>query len=127
MESTLTKICKECGQPFVPINPRQVYCTRTHTRPCPICGKPVVIKYFSDPTPKCAECKTGKPIKQEKPIIPIKPKKQVTFNEGDTVASIYDTSITFVVEYVDENTVHVLDQKNLSQREIALADVTLVD
>lgn len=51
------KKCKECGQLFTPENPRQQYCKRDHYRPCPTCGRKVFIKYLSDPTPRCADCK----------------------------------------------------------------------
>lgn len=50
------KLCKECGQPFIPKG-RESYCTRTHYRPCPVCGKPVEAKYLSDPARCCSkEC-----------------------------------------------------------------------
>lgn len=50
------KLCKECGLPFTPKG-RESYCTRDHYRPCPVCSKPVFIKYLSDPTPCCSkEC-----------------------------------------------------------------------
>ena len=51
------KKCKECGKLFTPKNPRAQYCEDKHFRPCPICQKPVEIKYLSDPTPRCAECR----------------------------------------------------------------------
>ena len=56
----MIKICKECGQEFEATNPRQAYCSREHRRPCPVCGKPVLIKYLSDPTPRCADCRGKK-------------------------------------------------------------------
>lgn len=51
------KKCKECGQMFVPKNPRSQYCDAKHYRPCPVCGELVEIKYLSDPTPRCASCR----------------------------------------------------------------------
>lgn len=57
MEKTIEKICKECGQPFIPTKPRQKYCERKHFRPCPGCGKQIEIKWLSNPTPKCDECR----------------------------------------------------------------------
>lgn len=51
------KKCKECGKMFHPRNPRSQYCDNKHYRPCPVCGKDVEIKYLSDPTPRCADCK----------------------------------------------------------------------
>ena len=51
------KKCKECGKLFTPRNPRSQYCDDKHYRPCPTCGKSVEIKYLSDPTPRCAECR----------------------------------------------------------------------
>lgn len=56
----MIKICKECGQEFEATNPRQSYCTREHYRPCPVCSKPVLIKYLSDPTPRCQDCRAKK-------------------------------------------------------------------
>lgn len=38
------KICKYCGKEFIPDNYRQVYCNEPHYGPCPVCGKPVLIK-----------------------------------------------------------------------------------
>lgn len=51
------KKCKECGKLFEARNSRQQYCSNKHYRPCPVCGKDVEIKYLSDPTPRCAECR----------------------------------------------------------------------
>ena len=51
------KKCKECGKLFTPKNPRSQYCENKHFRPCPTCGKLVEIKYLSDPTPRCQECR----------------------------------------------------------------------
>lgn len=53
----MEKICKECGKPFIPTKPRQKYCERIHYRPCPSCGKQIEIKWLSNPTPKCPECR----------------------------------------------------------------------
>lgn len=54
------KLCKECGLEFKPKG-RESYCTREHYRPCPVCQKPVLIKYLSDPTPCCSkECTKAK-------------------------------------------------------------------
>lgn len=53
------KKCKECGKLFVPKG-RENYCSDVHYRPCPICGKPVEVKYFSDPPRKCEDCKYRK-------------------------------------------------------------------
>lgn len=55
------KICKECGQEFVPDSPRQIYCKREHYRPCPICGKPVKAVYLNE-APRCCSsiCRTIK-------------------------------------------------------------------
>lgn len=51
------KKCKECGKLFTPKNARQQYCADIHYRPCPVCGKLVEIKYLSDPTPRCTDCR----------------------------------------------------------------------
>lgn len=58
------KKCKECGKLFTPKNPRSQYCDAIHYRPCPVCGKSIEIKYLSDPTPRCADCrKAGLKVK----------------------------------------------------------------
>ena len=62
------KKCKECKKLFTPKNPRQQYCEGKHFRPCPVCGKDVEIKYLSDPTPRCAECRKLR-IKKSDPVV----------------------------------------------------------
>ena len=65
------KLCKECGLPFTPKG-REGYCTREHYRPCPVCKKPVLIKYLSDPTPCCSkECTKMKRSGAKKMIAPV--------------------------------------------------------
>mgnify|MGYP004653000285 CR=1 FL=1 len=51
------KKCKECGKLFLPKSKRQQYCDAIHYRPCPVCGKPVIAKYLSDPARRCDDCK----------------------------------------------------------------------
>lgn len=34
-----TKLCKFCGEEFVPDSNRQIYCKRPHYHNCPVCGK----------------------------------------------------------------------------------------
>lgn len=64
------KLCKECGLPFTPKG-REGYCTREHYRPCPVCQKPVFIKYLSDPTPCCSkECTKAKRSGSKKMLPP---------------------------------------------------------
>ena len=64
------KLCKECGLPFTPKG-RESYCTREHYRPCPVCQKPVLIKYLSDPTPCCSkECTKAKRSGAKKMVAP---------------------------------------------------------
>lgn len=66
----IQKTCKECGKLFHPRNPRQRYCDDIHYRPCPTCGKPVEIKYLTDPTPRCAECrKLGVKLGKKAPMM----------------------------------------------------------
>lgn len=49
--------CKECGKEFIPNSSRQFYCKEPHYRPCPVCGKPVLVKQFSDVPRACSmEC-----------------------------------------------------------------------
>lgn len=51
------KKCKECGKEFIPNSGKQNYCKDIHYRPCPICGKPVEVKHFSDKPRTCStEC-----------------------------------------------------------------------
>lgn len=61
----MKKICKECGKEFEATNGRQKYCTGPHFRPCPMCGKQVEVKYLSDDTPKCADCRKHRTIDAE--------------------------------------------------------------
>lgn len=50
--------CKECGEWFIPNSSRQQFCKKDHYRPCPICGKPVLVKQFSDVVRTCStECR----------------------------------------------------------------------
>lgn len=51
--------CKECGKLFTPKG-REQYCPDVHYRPCPVCGKPVIAKYLSDPARKCENCRGKK-------------------------------------------------------------------
>lgn len=71
------KKCKECGKLFTPSNPRQQYCTERHFRPCPVCGKLVEIKYLSDPTPRCVDCRKMRKSSSAPSVVP-KP------NQSDT-------------------------------------------
>ena len=73
----MIKICKECGKEFEAKSARQQYCSGPHFRPCPVCGTPVEIKYLSDPTPKCAECRKHKTISVPEPAPTAKVKKPV--------------------------------------------------
>ena len=51
--------CKECGKLFLPKG-REQYCSEDHYRPCPVCGEPVIVKYFNDPPRRCDNCKWRK-------------------------------------------------------------------
>ena len=54
---TEMKICKFCGKEFLPRTFRQVYCDGPHYKPCPVCGKLVLIKTPRDPAVTCSsEC-----------------------------------------------------------------------
>lgn len=48
------KKCKECGKEFIPNSGKQNYCKDIHYRPCPICGKPVEVRHFSDKPRTCS-------------------------------------------------------------------------
>lgn len=51
------RTCLLCGKEFHPISNTTLYCNGPHYKPCPICGKPVLIKYPYQPTPGCStEC-----------------------------------------------------------------------
>ena len=51
------RICRICGASFIPAKPAQHVCDAVHTRPCPVCGKPVAFKRPSDPIRTCSkEC-----------------------------------------------------------------------
>ena len=80
-------ICKECGKQFEAKSPRVAYCSDIHYRPCPVCGKPVVAKYLSDPPRRCVECKNkGKMVpKARVEIKPIEP-AVTEIVEGDVQA-----------------------------------------
>lgn len=58
MKELKLRKCKECGEYFRPTTARNMYCKKTHYRPCPICGKDVKVIQFSDP-PRCCsdDCK----------------------------------------------------------------------
>lgn len=43
-----TKICEICGEEFTPESRAQKICKREHTCPCPICGKPVPVRFKSE-------------------------------------------------------------------------------
>lgn len=70
--------CKECGKMFQPKG-REQYCSDIHYRPCPVCGKPVVAKYLSDPARRCDACKgvKGSLLAVDKPE-PVYSKKLAT-------------------------------------------------
>lgn len=38
------KICELCGEPFTSSSNTAKYCNRDHYRPCPVCGKPVLVE-----------------------------------------------------------------------------------
>ena len=51
--------CELCGKPFHPNSSGQLYCEDDHYRPCPICGKSVLIKKGTEslpPTGCSVEC-----------------------------------------------------------------------
>lgn len=65
--------CKECGKMFQPKG-REQYCSDIHYRPCPVCGKPVIAKYLSDPARRCDDCKGKKADISKTPAAPsVKP------------------------------------------------------
>ena len=70
------RACKECGKLFTPKG-REQYCPDIHYRPCPVCGKPVVAKYLSDPPRRCEDCKAKRKPAQEVPMHPLMLTKKV--------------------------------------------------
>lgn len=53
------KVCPLCGETFMPDSFRQVYCKKDHYGPCPVCGKPVLIKDYNIGPQCCSEeCRT---------------------------------------------------------------------
>ena len=58
LQHTKPKKCAYCGEEFYPESARQKYCKRDHYGPCPVCGKPVLIKRM-DIGPQCCseECR----------------------------------------------------------------------
>lgn len=62
----MIKICKHCGKQFETNNPQKIYCDGPHYRPCPVCGKPVIMidNDFSRP-PRCCSNECSK-IKRQK-------------------------------------------------------------
>lgn len=49
--------CLLCGEMFTPTSLHQLYCTKDHYRPCPICGKPVKVREaYADPICCSSEC-----------------------------------------------------------------------
>lgn len=47
--------CAYCGKEFIPSSNRQKYCKDNHYGPCPVCGKPVLIKDMSIGPQACSE------------------------------------------------------------------------
>lgn len=47
--------CLYCGKEFRPDSPNQFYCKDNHYGPCPVCGKPVLIKDFAHGPRACSE------------------------------------------------------------------------
>lgn len=78
--------CKECGKLFMPTG-REQYCSDDHYRPCPICGKPVIAKYLSDPPRKCDECKHIRSKGADAKFVSMKPKSLFKFGPDDSKSS----------------------------------------
>lgn len=53
----MIKICKHCGKEFETNNPQKIYCDGVHYRPCPVCGKLVLMNHkdFSRPAKCCSD------------------------------------------------------------------------
>lgn len=63
----MIKTCKHCGKQFETNNPQKIYCDGPHYRPCPVCGKPVIMidNDFSRP-PRCCSNECSKIKRQKK-------------------------------------------------------------
>ena len=104
------KKCKECGKMFMPTSNKQQYCTEVHYRPCPVCGKPVLAKYLSDPARCCCgvcKSKLGKMNKEgTKPSAIELSKEEVNYVKADVEStvelakSIYTVNPADVKKYV---------------------------
>lgn len=83
------KKCKECGKLFLPKG-RESYCSEDHYRPCPVCGKPVIVTYFSDPPRKCDECKhkRGRSSPVKEPTTHSKSLFNFTPQDGSTAVTV---------------------------------------
>ena len=86
--------CKECGKMFEPKG-REQYCSDVHYRPCPMCGKPVIAKYLSDPARRCDRCK-GKSAKSQ-PSAPVQPSmtiKPMTITQAKSLFKLSPMTIS---------------------------------
>ena len=66
-----TRICKECGKEFHPVNNTQIYCNNKHFRTCEICGKRFEIDIHKQDIPRTcsAECAQQLKFKNGNPFI----------------------------------------------------------
>ena len=56
-----TRICKVCGESFIPISNNQHYCKQVHKRTCSICGKEFDYRCEADSNPNiCYDCRGRK-------------------------------------------------------------------
>lgn len=110
--------CKECGKMFEPKG-REQYCSDVHYRPCPVCGKPVIAKYLSDPARRCEGCR-GKSVKSQ-PSAPAQPSmiiKPMTIPQAKSLFKISPMTIPQAKK---------TEAKKEVKQEIVKEEVTRVD
>lgn len=107
---SLTKICKWCGEEFIPKSARQLYCSRTHYQSCVVCGKEFEIDVRKDQTKKtCSpECQYKLSV-EHRDIDAMKEKLAATLQERygvdnarDVPGSVEKAKATMLARYGEE-------------------------
>lgn len=69
IQKSKERLCAFCGEPFIPASNRQIYCKRTHTRHCPVCGKEYIednVENLKRPPVACSQACRNARIKETK-------------------------------------------------------------
>ena len=62
----IVKICELCGDEFTASSSSAKYCDKVHTKPCPICGKPVVVEKGKEYQPaKCCSIECTNKLREQ--------------------------------------------------------------